>query len=197
MKLYSYVIARDYGFAPNPFYGVCTLATCKPVIRKSVEVGDWVIGTGSKQNGLEGKLIFAMKVEETLSYTEYWNHPDYQRKKPNLRGSLKQAFGDNIYHKDHQGWVQANSHHSFEHGQPNDENLCHDTQSDRVLIGKTFAYWGGGAYNIPEDIRSSIVKKGAGHRCNIPQKDVDNFVQWFDSLGEYGYSGEPYEWRNL
>ncbi len=25
---------RDYGFAPNPFHGICTLATCKPVIRR-------------------------------------------------------------------------------------------------------------------------------------------------------------------
>ena len=34
MKLYSYIVARDFGFAPNPFYGFCTLATCKPKIAK-------------------------------------------------------------------------------------------------------------------------------------------------------------------
>ena len=48
MTIYSYVVARDYGFAPNPFYGCCTLATCKPIIRRMAQVGDWVIGTGSK-----------------------------------------------------------------------------------------------------------------------------------------------------
>ena len=31
-KSYSYVVARDYGFAPNPFNGILTLAACKPVI---------------------------------------------------------------------------------------------------------------------------------------------------------------------
>src|SRR5712671_5339411 len=36
MRLYSYVVARDFGFAPNPFFGVCTLATCKPDIRKGL-----------------------------------------------------------------------------------------------------------------------------------------------------------------
>ena len=37
--LYSYVITRDYGFAPNPFGGICTLATCKPGIRNHAKVG--------------------------------------------------------------------------------------------------------------------------------------------------------------
>src|SRR5882762_6472831 len=47
VRLYSYVVARDFGFAPNPFYGFCTLATCKPRIRAHACVGDWVLGTGS------------------------------------------------------------------------------------------------------------------------------------------------------
>lgn len=34
MYLYSYVIKRDYGFAPNPFENICSLATCKPQIRE-------------------------------------------------------------------------------------------------------------------------------------------------------------------
>ena len=34
MTLFSYVIEHDLGFAPNPFHGVCTLACCKPQIRK-------------------------------------------------------------------------------------------------------------------------------------------------------------------
>ena len=63
-RLYSYIIARDYGFAPNPFYGFCTLATCKPNIRKSASVGDWVIGTGTKKKNRDGHLVFAMRVTE-------------------------------------------------------------------------------------------------------------------------------------
>ena len=51
MKLYSYIVARDFGFAPNPFYGFCTLATCKPKIREHASVGDWVVGTGARSSG--------------------------------------------------------------------------------------------------------------------------------------------------
>lgn len=50
-KSYSYVVARDYGFAPNPFNGILTLAACKPVIRKGADVGSFVIGFTNKENG--------------------------------------------------------------------------------------------------------------------------------------------------
>ena len=91
MRLYSYVVARDYGFAPNPFYGVCTLATCKPMLRRKASIGDWVVGTGSDPNGLTGHLVFAMKVTETMRFDEYFSDSRFQEKKPNLSGSLKQA----------------------------------------------------------------------------------------------------------
>jgi len=54
-KLFSYVIREDTGLAPNPFYGVCTLNCCKPDIRRTAEVGDWVAGlVGSNQRGRAG-----------------------------------------------------------------------------------------------------------------------------------------------
>ena len=34
--VYEYVMTSDSGFAPNPFHGTCTLACCKPKIRKGV-----------------------------------------------------------------------------------------------------------------------------------------------------------------
>ena len=36
MIVYEYVMTSDSGFAPNPFHGACTLACCKPKIRKGV-----------------------------------------------------------------------------------------------------------------------------------------------------------------
>ena len=61
-RIYSYKLSRDYGFAPNPFHGICTLATCKPQIRKGAQVGDLIIGCGSKELKMQGKIIFAMRV---------------------------------------------------------------------------------------------------------------------------------------
>ena|SRR2546425_97785 len=198
MKLYSYVVARDYGFAPNPFFGVCTLATCKPKIRGSADVGDWIIGTGSKQYCLDGRLVYAMKVSETLTYDEYWNDPRFSSKKPNLLGSLKQAFGDNIYHRNAAGrWVQAISHHSYSDGSPNRANIEHDTKSPRVLVGSEFAYWGGGGPKIPAGFRNragvDVCCVGQGHKCIFPENFVAAFVKWIQSRGESGYIGAPSE----
>ena len=141
--MYSYVVARDYGFAPNPFFGVCTLATCKPRIRSTAAIGDWVIGTGSKKRGRQAFLVYVMQVTEAITFNGYWDDPRFRRKRPNLGGSLKHAFGDNIYLKDDNNkWRQLDSHHSYQGGVPNPYNIQNDTQVDRVLIGTEYAYWG-------------------------------------------------------
>jgi len=78
-KIYSYVLKIDDGAAPNPYGGVCTLTICKPIIRRKSSVGDWVIGTGSKNAKLsDGKihdfsnhLVYAMKITEKKYLKEY------------------------------------------------------------------------------------------------------------------------------
>ena len=75
MKLHSYVVARDYGFAPNPFFGICTLATCKPGIRGVAQIGDWVVGTGSKKHRREKHIVYAMRVTMAMTFNEYWTDP--------------------------------------------------------------------------------------------------------------------------
>jgi len=62
LTLYSYCIPHDNGAAPNPFWDVCTLAICKPKIRSVAKIGDWVVGTGSKEFGFENQVVYAMKV---------------------------------------------------------------------------------------------------------------------------------------
>ncbi len=73
MNLYSYVITRDYGFAPNPFWNICTLATCKPQIREHALKGDWVAGFGSAHTEIAKKMVFLMQVDEVCTFDEYWD----------------------------------------------------------------------------------------------------------------------------
>lgn len=78
-KIYSYVLRFDDGAAPNPFWGFCTLTICKPAIRRKAEIGDWVIGTGSKNTKLkEGNnvdfsdsIVYAMKITDKKTLREY------------------------------------------------------------------------------------------------------------------------------
>ena len=198
MRLFSYVVARDYGFAPNPFFGVCTLATCKPRIRRVSSMGDWIIGTGSSQKGRQGYLVYAMRITETMTFNEYWKDGRFQRKKPNLRGSKKQAFGDNIYFKDEAGqWHQQNSHHSREDGSSNPHNISQDTKADRVLLSKDYSYWGGAGSEIPtrfRDYDGYDICAMRNHKSLFPEKLAKDFVEWLGGLDTHGYRGAPLDW---
>ncbi len=201
MKLFSYVLARDYGFAPNPFFGICTLATCKPRIRSTAKIGDWVIGTGSSEHHRTGFLVYAMRVDETMSFNEYWANERFQQKKPNLQGSIKQAYGDNIYYKMSNGiWHQENSHHSKDGGIPNLDNIERDTQTDRVLISTYFAYWGNQGPKIPETFRNYHgydICAGRNHKSEFPNEFVKEFITWFNSLETSGFLGQPIDWPRI
>lgn len=153
--LYTYPITRDFGFAPNPFHGICTLATCKPKIHKSANVGDWVLGVGgSTLPAVKRKCIFLMKVTEKLSFQEYWTDNRFALKKSVRNGSRVQMLGDNIYHRDDAGnWIQEDSHHSNVDGSVNEVNLNRDTGStDQLLVSTHFFYFGSEA--VPIDLDS-------------------------------------------
>lgn len=98
--LYSYCISFDAGSAPNPFWGTCTLAICKPVIRRTARVGDWIVGTGSMEYGFANKVVYAMEVTQVLSMQEYdtFCKEHLTQKLPNFKGrSYKERVGDCIY----------------------------------------------------------------------------------------------------
>jgi hypothetical protein len=199
MRIYSYVVARDYGFAPNPFHGYCTLATCKPVVRRVAKVGDWVVGTGSAKNKRQGFLVYAMKVTEVTTFEAYWDDSRFLEKRPNLHGSVKQAYGDNIYHRveGSGAWIQEDSHHSLENGTTNLANLNVDTRTPQVLISVDFAYYGGEGPIIPDELRNFRgydICASRGHKSDFPAGLVKNFETWFRSLGQNGYLGAPIDW---
>lgn len=200
-RMYVYTVARDYGFAPNPFFGFCTLATCKPITRRVAEVGNWIVGTGSGREGVDadGKLVFAMKVSEALSFQEYWEDPRFFCKRPDLYKSKMHAFGDNIYHKDDQdNWVQERSHHSRPDFSKDTKNLKNDVQTDRILIAEEFVYFGAEGPDIPNKFRNY---KGhdmcitRNHRVDHPDGLVSEFLDWLSTIrGSGGYQGRPRDW---
>ncbi|CAM3301696.1 MULTISPECIES: hypothetical protein [Enterobacteriaceae] len=151
--LYAYSITRDFGFAPNPFHGVCTLATCKPRIRKAANIGDWILGIGGANlKSVKKKCILLMKVTEKISFNDYWEDNRFAIKKPARNGSHVQILGDNIYHQDdNNDWIQEDSHHSNADGSFNMTNLERDTRTDKVLISRHFYYFGDKAVDVDLD----------------------------------------------
>ena len=184
MRLFSYVVRYDSGFAPNPFFGFCTLATCKPDIRKSAEVGDWVLGTGSADRKIlrGGHLVYLMQVAETPSFQEYDANPRFQRKKPDLQVSERHACGDNIYFEHATGWGQRRSFHTNLDGAPNQMHITRDTGVNRVLVSDRFVYFGGYGPQLPPRFRKfrgqDVCKKGQGRKIFDDQNLIDDLVEW-------------------
>ncbi|PQA86018.1 hypothetical protein [Hyphococcus luteus] len=195
--LHSYIVAYDSGFAPNPFNGFCTLATCKPDIRQRAVLGDWIIGTGSNRKGVRrgGFLVYAMRVREALTIAEYWNDPRFEKKKPNLHGSYRMACGDNIYYPlEGGGWGQLNSYHSKEDGSPFQKHINRDTSVDRVLVSDDFVYFGAEGPNIPVHLKDAdLVLSGRGRKRIEDEAALAEFEGWLDELGVRGYQGRPFD----
>jgi hypothetical protein len=141
-----------------------------------------------------------MKVEEAMTFDEYWSDPRFALKRPNLRGSKKQAFGDNIYHRANPKarWQQRDSHHSFADGTPNPANIKNDTQANRVLVSRDYAYWGGAGPRIPPKFRDYggvSLCAGRGHKQKLfSEAFIVDFVAWVRSLNTAGYAGTPIDW---
>lgn len=201
MVVYSYLIEHDLGLAPNPFGRYCTVAVCKPEIRRSkkLAIGDWVIGTGSKAlehttgRKLTDKLIYAMKVTEKITLEQYWDDPRFQYKKPVMNGTLVTMYGDNFYHRDESGnWIQEDSAHCKLDGTCHQEHLEKDTGGDNVLISEHFYYFGDQAPKIPNEL-SEICHTTQGQKKITDQLAIDA-VNWIEQNFKLGINGDPLNW---
>jgi hypothetical protein len=195
MAYFAYKITRDYGFAPNPFFGYCTLACCKPHIRDRANVGDWIIGTGAIENRLLNHIIFLLRVTEKLTFEEYWNDERFKRKKPVLNGSLKQIHGDNIYYKVNGNWCQIDSHHSFYNGVLNEANLKQDLSGNSILISNDFIYLGRNNFRVPEKFNELCPNPKQRDYITIHNSNLaEEFIELMRKKYVSGVNGEPINW---
>lgn len=191
MKLYSYVIPRDYGFAPNPYFNYCTLATCKPVIRRCAQLGDWVAAFGAAGSPVHEKLVVLMRGEETLSFDEYWEDERFRCKRPVFNKGVMHMYGDNIYHHVGEEWMQEFSHHSMPDGSINYVNLDRDTQTDRVLISQDYYYFGNNAIDMPQRFET-LIRKGRNHIVCKDEAVINNFISYIRETCDRRIYGIPY-----
>jgi hypothetical protein len=195
MNIFAYVIEHDLGFAPNPFHGACTLACCKPRIRKNAQRGDYILGTGAALPNLRGFLTYWMQVDEITTFDAYWKDRRFRNKKPAMLGTTQYRYGDNIYHRDGTDtYRQEYSFHSMEDGSLSPADLRRDTATtDKVLIGRNFAYWGKAGLLLPEHL-SCFVRR---ERHTYSEAEKAAFLEWLDMYPERGYIDEPAHWQFL
>jgi len=173
--------------APNPYYGVCTLAVCKPQIRKYVLDGDWVVGLSPRSFG--NKLVYAMKVSEVLSFATYYRDPEYSQKIPNMRSDdYVFRVGDNFYQPLENGtFKQLWSRHSNPDGTENEMHKTRDLSGVHVLVGRDFYYFGSASIKLPASLEGLIVRRG--HRITTEQNVIRDLQLYLDhySKGIHGY----------
>ncbi len=191
--LYSYVAATDSGFAPNPFFGVCTLACCKPAIRRAigerlmrqsgrsdlaelrrVEPGYiraqniWVVGLAGA--GLRDRprrsIVYLMQITDVLDFASYYE--EYPRKRPSRSPSLTSAdpvwHGDAIYDGNDPATATQLTPCAHSKGDDEDEgNKYHDLGGRYVLVSDHFIYFGADAPCLPIEEK---LHHGRGHRSN-------------------------------
>ena len=122
-KILLYRLTDDSGFAPNPFWGYLTLATCTPNHqRASLRVGDWILGVESKSLSQKRKekgcnvkintsLIFVAKVNEILSLNQYFkDHRFADKKHVNDPEDWLKRRGDNNYYIEDGKWKWIRGH---------------------------------------------------------------------------------------
>lgn len=185
MKFYSYIMDRDRGIAPNPFWDYCTLAMCTPNYRGiKADRGDWIVGFSSADNG--NKLIYAMEVSERLHFDKYFNDERFAKKKPILNGSWKQRCGDNIYSFNEEGDLKPiPSLH-----RDDKEIIRKDIHNPYVFISENFYYFGEKAIIIPDEFLDLIYRK-RGIKCSFDQATVEGFLIWLQKNHTPGIHGNP------
>ncbi|MBN1328136.1 MAG: hypothetical protein JXA54_01570 [Candidatus Heimdallarchaeota archaeon] len=204
MKIYSYVLRSDSGFAPNPFWDYCTLACDQALIRQVANVNDWIVGLKESSKKIaDHRLIFAMQVIEKITLEKYWDDYRFQVKKPVI-SSDKEIFrvGDNIYEKIANDFTQHNSKHSREYFTSDSEWLHQkqeDIQGKFVLIADNdhFFYFGSEPVAFPSLELADLLYCDIGNKCiadpNVPKEFLD-FINVLKENGKKGFIYPPEIW---
>jgi hypothetical protein len=175
MKLSAYIITVDFGFAPNPFGRYCTLACCKPTIRRMAEQDDIVVACASSRSAAPGRLVYAMRVKNVIPYQKYWRDSRYAPRKPSMKTAISRR-GDNIWHQDRAGQWQVCP------------GACHDaSQRDRdiggvnALVATEFFYFGRSAIPIPSRF-ADLLAQTQGHKNTYDRQKIGHFWEWISKV---------------
>ncbi|WLQ16156.1 hypothetical protein O5O45_09540 [Hahella aquimaris] len=200
MRLYSYKMTHDSGFAPNPFGEWLTLATCKPYIRRNGNVkvdeegGTWIAGFSSATLNGDAvgseRLVYLMKVEKKLSISAYFKDSSFKNKIPDMSSkSAIERAGDNIYDllpsgdpKDytHYRQVKNPSHWDIKQDKPHMGCQKEDISGENVLIAKTFYYFGREPLVIPDHLRPSVPKGSSVYGNLTEGQKAGDFIAFIE-----------------
>lgn len=204
MDTFTYRLNHDLGFAPNPFFGWCTLACCMSKIREHAGLGDIIIGmAGSDERKGLGRihpqLIYWMQVEETLTFDEYWSDSRFVRKMPEIRGPKFKVVGDRTYRHDPltgEWKFEVSMHYIPGAPQKNGGYVRKDTKRDRLLLSRRFTYWGKSGPELPDRLITLFPTRQGHRRHGLDEENIEELHRILDINNPRGMVGEPADWDN-
>ena len=169
----------DTGFAPNPFHGILSLATCKPFIREKKGINTYIAGFTSKELCDEevGKerLVYIMRITEKLNFNKYYSDQRFECKIPSNDNRISKV-GDNIYFFNDGKYTQG-----FSYFHRDKANIANDLKSDQVLLSDDFFYWGIGAISI-DNFRIRIPKTQARHGVKtVDENEIQRLWKYLEA----------------
>jgi hypothetical protein len=210
-RLSSYKLTADAGFAPNPFFGTLTLATCMPDIRQSAAVDDWIAGFTSVSLcgdavGAE-RLVFLMRVEEKLTIAGYFVDPRFARKIPSLNGGPEvERHGDNIYQPirvnadvpEHFEQLPNPHHWDSARSCQDERSKGHDVGGRCVLAAQEFVYFGREPLQVPEFARPVVPRGQSRSGTLTPDPELARaFIDFALGKASRQVTAPPHVWPDV
>jgi hypothetical protein len=170
-RIWGYSLVADNGMAPCIERGILTLCLCKPMIRKSASVGEWVVGFVPKRiNDGRVHVCWAGRIAGIFPMG------DCEKQFPGRQ--------DAIYKLTVSGWefLRADYH---------EEIRDRDLNGKNALIFEPFWYWGGVGMAVADDI-DELARYYVGQTAkNSSRERIARLQEWLRSVAEPGLHGEP------
>ena len=180
MNIFRYVVRFDGGSAPRPYGDICTLAICKPMIRRTASIGDWIIGVRSKAHT---KVVYVMQVSKVVPFSDYWSDPRFVDRRPGAS-----PVPDNIYRPSERGELvqEPNPIHDS-------SEKTTDLSGRNVLVGNRFWYFGSESPVLPMELMHLVpYYRGHSRHINRRQSDAEHLERWLKGWS-CGIHGMPIE----
>ncbi|WP_159089325.1 hypothetical protein [Tateyamaria sp. Alg231-49] len=173
MRCFRYILAHDSGRAPCIDQNLITLATCKPLIRRSARAGDWVAAFMPRPHE-RGELVYAGRVADVLEWT------DYTERYPERIDAVYSILAD--------GSVERldPSYHDNSDAQRKDLS-----GPILVLDADCSWYFGRSPISLPWELQH-LAAAGRGHRVSgVSTRDVEQLEKWLRDGSEPGVHHLP------
>ena len=169
-RVFIYKVRTDNGGAPAVYRGRLSLAICKPRIRATAEVGDWIVGIAGKSLHPDSGLLYIAQVDQVLENGEYYRDGRFARRPDAVyewKGSRLKLRADPRFH----GPENAGS----------DIGDAPDYTQARVLLSSKFRYYGRASSTWYAAISSLAHQmgqaRGIGHKVELTEMEYKAWMK--------------------